>query len=143
MIIVVDASVAASWFLRERCSDLARTLLTSGHQLIAPDIISIETGHALFTAVRQGRLSASDFRSSLDRMRSIFAGRIPMLEYEASAFEIAVRCKCSTYDACYIAVANLSRAPLATADERQVAACLMISQRVSRLENGFTDLLSS
>ncbi|MCK6453321.1 MAG: type II toxin-antitoxin system VapC family toxin [Alphaproteobacteria bacterium] len=105
--------------------------------------IPIEIGHALHTAVRRGRLSIAHFRASLGRIHTIFATLMPMPKYEAGAFEIAACCGCSPYDACYIAVASLTRASLATSDVRQAAARLTMRQRVSRLENGFADLLGS
>lgn len=141
MIVAVDASVAIKWLVREALSESAEGLLGSGHELIAPDVITLETASGLLRAARQGRFDIADVHQGLARLPALLTWRVAMARYESDALAIAARYHCSVYDACYMAVAAIAGATLATGDERQVAACLSMGLRVSRLENGFADLL--
>jgi hypothetical protein len=64
MILVMDSSSALKWALPEKFSDKAEKLREDYHNslvdLIAPDIFSIETLHALTKAERQHRIPHGD-----------------------------------------------------------------------------------
>jgi predicted nucleic acid-binding protein len=143
LIVAVDASVAIKWLVREEYSDIAERLTTSGLELVAPDIIVLEVTNGLLRAARQNRFDPADLRQAFARLPAFLYRRVPSLDYESVAFNIALQCACPIYDAAYIAIAQATGAPLATADERQIATCLTVGVRVSRLENGFKDLLRS
>ncbi len=40
----VDASVAVKWFVEERGSSAARTILARGETILAPDLVLVEAG---------------------------------------------------------------------------------------------------
>lgn len=57
---VLDASVAFKWVVDEINADKARRLRegfrNAVHELLAPDVFSVEIAHSLTKAERQGRL---------------------------------------------------------------------------------------
>ncbi len=58
---VIDSSVAFKWVVPEIDSDKADRLLVAFrnavHELLAPDVFSLELAHALTRAERQGRIA--------------------------------------------------------------------------------------
>ena len=59
MTVVVDASVAAKWALKEEHSAAANALRTEDG-LIAPSLIAAELGSVFWKAFRRGALSRTD-----------------------------------------------------------------------------------
>ena len=126
---VVDASVAAKWFLptaNEPLSAEAAALLArhaAGRlQFFAPDLLWPEVGNVLWKAVRQRRMTS---KSALDAIRSLETLRIavhPSLPVLQDAFEIARAFDRTVYDSLYVAVALVTGSPLVTADERLASA---------------------
>jgi predicted nucleic acid-binding protein len=125
---VLDASVAAKWFLPakyERLTEEALALLGKYVQgevkFIVPDIFWAELGSAFWKAIRLGRFDKS---SALEALRYLKNCDLPV--YTAvtlldTAFAIAITFDRSVYDSLYVALAVHSRAPLITADERLVS----------------------
>ena len=112
MIVVVDASVAAMWFLPEPHSESAALLLDAKCELIAPDLMRLEVASAFLKAARRG---AIDFADAV-------AGLAPSVRFERSgpyaepAFEVAERHGGSVYDGIYVALAKAFSAVVATND---------------------------
>src|SRR5262245_39797495 len=55
--IVVDASIAAKWYLNEPGSAQAAAILTSDDVLLAPALIRLEVNGAIIRRYREGKLS--------------------------------------------------------------------------------------
>jgi len=122
---VLDASVAAKWFLPakyERLTEEALALLgkyVQGEvQFIVPDLFWAELGSAFWKAIRLGRFETT---SALEALRYLKNCDLPV--YSAvtlldRAFDIANAFDRSVYDSLYVALAVHTRAPLITADER-------------------------
>jgi predicted nucleic acid-binding protein len=68
MIIVVDASVAAKWFIAEDNTDDALLLLDMPFDLHAPDLLYLEFDNILCKLIRRGLLSEEEGFDS-DRIR--------------------------------------------------------------------------
>ena len=70
--IVLDASVAAGWLLRERGSRIeeAESLLLSG-EAVVPQLWHLEVRNALLTAERRNRISGPDAAERLQAMESL------------------------------------------------------------------------
>lgn len=117
---VVDANVAAKWFVPERLSEEAVRLLADDHELATPDLLWPEIGSILWKKARAGEITppeASRIVRALDRCPLVvFPSRL-VLE---AAFEIALRTGRSVYDSVYLALAVALDCRLATADERLV-----------------------
>jgi predicted nucleic acid-binding protein len=116
MIVVVDASVAAMWYLPQRYSERAVSLLGSGHDLVAPDLLRLEVGSALLRAVRRKELTRGEAGEVIRSLLPEAVRFLPPGEEVAAPFEIAERHGGSIYDAVYIALARALRAPISTDD---------------------------
>ena len=115
--LVVDASVAVKWLVREDGSDEAHALL--GTVLHAPTFLRMEVGNVLRTLARRGDLSQDDARAAFDHL--LLA---PVRLHEPSsallrgALDLALGLHHPIYDCLYLALAIEIAAPLVTADER-------------------------
>jgi predicted nucleic acid-binding protein len=122
---VIDASVAAKWFLppaRETFVDEALELLrryTKGEiRFLVPDLFWAEFGNILWKAVRQGRWTRGAAESAMAAMLARNLPTVPSRALLEEAFTIATAFDRSVYDGLYVALAVDSTAPLVTADER-------------------------
>ena len=122
---VVDASVAAKWFLPaegETLTDEALELLyryTTGQiRLIVPDLFWAEFANILWKAVRQGRWTKDAADTAIAAMKDRNLPTVPSLALLEAAFAIANAFQRTVYDSLYVALAISSKAQLLTADER-------------------------
>ena len=122
MTIVVDASVAAAWFLADEenrsADDVARRL--TAERAIVPDLFRHELRNVLLTAFRRGRLSKEEYFDNVAR-----AERFPLVDCGGDASRIAeltVKRGLTAYDAAYLSLAIGERAELATFDAALAAA---------------------
>jgi predicted nucleic acid-binding protein len=119
--IVVDASIAAKWYLHEVGSEEAATLLTSGSVLIAPALIRVEVTGAILRRYREGKLSLERAREACDLWDADLAGGALRLMPDETriipARAIAFQIRHAIQDCLYLAAAvEAGRAPLVTAD---------------------------
>jgi predicted nucleic acid-binding protein len=116
--VVVDASVAAKWFIPEELSGEARSLLTAEYQLLAPDLLWAELGNILWKKHRRQEID----RRTASRLLRDFS-RIP-IEFHASqrwaesALELAIGHAVTVYDGLYLALAAAHGCRVVTADRR-------------------------
>ena len=122
---ILDASVAAKWFLpgasetlAAEAADLLASYSAGRLRLLVPDLFWPEVGNVLWKAARQGRMSrasAEQAIAALEGRRIPTARTAPLL---SAAFTIAMSTDRTVYDSVYVALAVLSNMPLVTADER-------------------------
>lgn len=117
MTVVIDASVAAKWFLEEPGSDQARRLAEQS-RLVAPDFLRVECANVLVTAVRMGRQTAEGARRALLSMSDREIRFVPDGPHLQDAQALALSLGRSVYDCLYLAVARAEGASLVTADRR-------------------------
>ena len=122
---VVDASVAAKWFLprdRETLVDEAFSLLDKYGKkevlFIVPDLFWVELANVIWKAVRLGRFSKASAETALASLVERDFPTVPTLTLLESAFQIATAFDRTVYDSLYVALAVHSKAQLITADER-------------------------
>jgi predicted nucleic acid-binding protein len=115
--LVVDASVAAKWFVQEEHSARSRGLITSGAILLAPDLIVPEVGNVFLKKVRQGTMSLSAFAEAVDAI-DLFLTLIPSGRVFFGALTLAFEHGRSFYDSLYVTLAMEEGCQLVTADER-------------------------
>ena len=123
--IVVDASVAAKWFLPEKGSSAALALQEGPSQLAAPDLIRMEVAAAITKRVRaeneKDRLPPEEAIERCGKwFRRLDQGilvLVPEHELLGEAIKLSVDCKHSLQDCLYLAAARHLAAPLVTADE--------------------------
>jgi predicted nucleic acid-binding protein len=119
--IVVDASIAAKWYLNEAGSEQAAALLTSNAILIAPALIRIEVNGAILRRYREGKLSLERAREACDLWETDLAVGVLRLVPDETliipARAIAFQIKHAIQDCLYLAVAvEADHSRLVTAD---------------------------
>ena len=119
---VVDASVAAQWFLPEPGSERALRLLAERHDLSGPDLLLSELGNVLWKRVRRGELSGAEGREILETMKDGSVTFHPTAGLIDLAFDLAVELGITVYDSLYLALAAALRAILVTADRKLLRA---------------------
>lgn len=114
--LVVDASTSVKFTIADRVDALVH-----GHRLVAPPLMWSESTSALRNLTFRGEIDADEMRVALDRLLGapVTPVRHPELYRQAAA--IAARLGwAKTYDAEYVALAQLLDAPLVTVDVRLI-----------------------
>ena len=118
---VVDANVAAKWYLPEADSPKALALLGNPDQLLAPSLIKMEVCAAITRRVRLKEITADEAKEHCDEwfmdLREDAVQLVPEENILAQAIELSVKIHHPLQDCLYLAVATIHRAPLITADE--------------------------
>jgi len=118
--VVIDASVAAKWFLPEEGAADARALLDPAYALIAPDLLWIEVAQVAWKLARRGILHPDEAQRIVHDMQSF-----PVEPHDAApllpeAIRLALRHDRTVYDGLYLALAIAHDCPLITAVARFV-----------------------
>ena len=126
---VIDASVAAKWFLppQDEQRVLEALSLLQGYkdgkvQFVVPDLFWAEFGNILSKAVRRGRCSRKLGEDSIEESRAQAVVTVSSEGLLSDAFKIANDFGRSFYDSLYVALAVAARVRLVTADEKLVNA---------------------
>jgi predicted nucleic acid-binding protein len=126
---VLDASVAAKWFLPadgEPLSEQALLLMcryARGEiRFAVPDLFWAELANVLWKATRQGRLSEGSAAKALFHLAHHTLPTSPTRKVIEKALAIAAALDRPVYDCVYVALAIELSATLVTADERLVNA---------------------
>jgi predicted nucleic acid-binding protein len=119
--IVVDASIAAKWYLKEAGSEEAAALLESDDVLIAPALVRLEVTGAILRRYREGKLSVERAKEACELWDADLAGgAVRLLPDEAlivPARTIAFRIRHTIQDCLYLAAAvEVGSNRLVTAD---------------------------
>jgi predicted nucleic acid-binding protein len=121
MTLVVDASVAAKWFVEEAGRSKAIHLLDVADRQ-APDLLLVEVANVVWKKVLQGQVSERQARFICASIAHCF----DMLHSSDSLIEraivMAIDLQHPVYDCLYLACAERAGARLATADRRLIAA---------------------
>jgi predicted nucleic acid-binding protein len=123
--LIIDASVAAKWYLRDESEPLVREALQilEGYvrgdlQLLVSDLFWDEIGNIFWKSVRQGRQTKSQAEAALVSLHARQFPTVPSHAVLNKAFGIATRFGRSFYDSLYIATAQRFQSKLVTADEK-------------------------
>ncbi len=119
MMIVIDASIAAAWFLPEEQHKAADAIM-AGLQTTpgaVPTLFWFETRNLFLMAERRSRMKRGEAALSMAQLRKLKleeqgTGNDPLI------FALAERHGISGYDASYLALAVQLALPLATMDKR-------------------------
>lgn len=116
MSLVVDASVALKWFLADETgADRALAIIRDEMALAAPDLLVAEVCNA---ASRLGRISDVQLDEIAAILPRFFDPLVPTAVLAPRAAAIASRLDHPVYDCLYLALGELERAKLVTADLR-------------------------
>ena len=116
--LVVDASVAVKWFLREVHAEAAMRIFDPNHALIASDLIWAEFGDVLWKRRRRGEITLATARAILLDFKRFPIATMPVAPLVEAALEIADRLRQSVYNSLYPALAERRACRLVTADRR-------------------------
>ncbi len=122
MTIVVDASVAVKWLVRETDSDKADAILQGAKQkrlsLLAPEILPAEIGSFLWKAVFRIGLSPAEALAHYGRFQRACPALVRISALAESALKLALLHSRSVYDCLYVALASETPCDFVTADEK-------------------------
>ena len=134
MPLVVDASVTLAWCLQDELSEYAtRVLNVLAHDTaIVPSLWLVEVTNGLIVAERRGRLSGADVA---EVHKILFDLMITFEEFSldeafGSIMGLGKTHKLSAYDAAYLHLAMREGLPLATQDQKLLAAATRVGVRV-------------
>ena len=123
MSFVLDASLAASWFLPDEASPATNALLDRllESEAAAPSLFRHEMRNLMLLAQRRGRMSRAKLRDVIAVL-----GAAPVRDCgpgdDAEIVDLAIKHDLTAYDAAYLALALSERLPLATLDKKLAAA---------------------
>jgi predicted nucleic acid-binding protein len=115
--VIVDASVAVKWLVKEDDSETAKRLIAN-EILAAPELIFVECANVLRTKLRRGDLTPELVREAFAVLETVPLRSVRIRPFIAQAHAIAMELDRSVYDSLYLAVALSERATLVTADEK-------------------------
>lgn len=117
--IVVDASVAAKWFMQEAGRAEALALRVANPEIAAPEFIVAEILNAAWRNARLGRIRAEEMRAiAAAPPQRYFAQLFALIPLTSAAGEIALSLDHPVYDCFYLALAEREQCALVTADDR-------------------------
>ena len=139
-VVVVDASLAFKWLVREPQSEKALTLLGSWHRQgvrpAAPHLLPFEVANALYRRVVRKELTVE---AAADLIGSLLDSRLELHEtpsLHGRALQLASELdQGAAYDAHYLALAATLDCELWTADERFFRAASAVSSNVRWLDD--------
>lgn len=118
--VVVDASVAVKWLVKEEDVESALRLLQGASEIRAPKLILGEVANAVWKKVRRKEISADTGVEALE----FLAGYIAILFDTDDLLGAALRMACALdhpiYDCLYVESARRLDLPLVTADARLI-----------------------
>ena len=115
---IIDASVAAKWFVYEEYSEAALSVLKRRNRLHAPDFLFLEMDSIICKWIRRGVVTVEEGTDLRDALRRYPIQNHPFASYLDSAFAIANQMGQSIYDCLYVALAILLDARMVTVDRR-------------------------
>jgi predicted nucleic acid-binding protein len=118
MTLVVDASVAAKWFIQEPGSEEAAELLGAREPLVAPDLLMAEICNLAATKLRRGEADQDHIVASVQGLPQFFDDFISSAVLARRALQIARTLAHPAYDCFYLSLADLMNCKVVTADER-------------------------
>lgn len=118
---IVDASVALKWLIKEEASSIADELLARD-DLAAPSILMAEAGYVLTKRMRQGAFSSAFARAAWKELQEMPVRILPPGPEIDQAFELSTALKANFYDCVYLGLAVVDDDVVVTADESFVRA---------------------
>lgn len=137
--IIVDASVAASWFLADELSAYSEAVLervNTDAAMLVPPLWLVEITNVLLMAERRGRIEKKlrDAAFAEIQRLPLTIGSSASVAGLAQLAKLAEKHHLTAYDAEYLRLAQEMKAPLATQDKALMTAAK--KERVALLEDG-------
>ncbi len=116
--LVIDASVAIKWYVREEDSEIAHRILVSPPRLHAPVLLRLELANGLWKNWRRKLITigqVGEATASIDRTIGAWRETERLLE---AALKLSFDLDHAVYDCIYLALAQQLNAVCVTADKR-------------------------
>jgi predicted nucleic acid-binding protein len=121
MTLVVDASVALRWYVEAPGTREALALLERKEPLVAPDILVPEVTKAAWKLARANEISREHGKRIAAAIAPSFDRLVESAQLASQAYALASMFDLSVDDCFYLALAELERCVLVTADQRLLA----------------------
>jgi predicted nucleic acid-binding protein len=128
-LVVLDASVAAKWYLPPDDEDLVPQALNlfvkyqdGQFDFIVPDVFWAELGNVVLKAVRRKRWSQDSADLAIESIHTLDISSFGSRPLLTNALGISARWGSSLYDSLYVALASESGIDMLTADRKLFAA---------------------
>ena len=115
--IVLDASVAVKWVLREEHAATARRILST-RELLAPHLLWAEVGNTLWKRHRRQESSVEEVRRMLAEIQRLPVTTFAHWPLLPAALDLAISLHQTVYDCLYLALAEARNSVMVTADRR-------------------------
>ena len=120
---VVDASVVLKWYLPDengvsQALSLLADLVEGALTLHAPNLIDYEFVNAMWVAGKMGRIAVEDRDAAVNNFLNIEITKADIGELFESLLKYATETNRSCCDASYLALSEIVKAPLITADRK-------------------------
>jgi len=119
--VVVDASIAVCWFVREAGSAAANQLVRNNVSMIAPSLLLPEFGNAVWKKWRRGQMDTAQVEIAVREVNRFLPEFVEMAELIGPAVKLARETDHPVYDCVYVALARRRDIPLVTLDEKLVS----------------------
>ncbi|MEE8562589.1 MAG: type II toxin-antitoxin system VapC family toxin [Alphaproteobacteria bacterium] len=120
MSLIIDASVAVKWFVREDGHGDALELLDRAEDLHAPDLILSEAANTAWKKCRRGELARDQAEAIATALPHYFSRIWPSRGLIARALDLALALDHPVYDGLYLACAEAADGTLISADRRLI-----------------------
>jgi predicted nucleic acid-binding protein len=116
--IVLDSSVALTWFLRDELPERELRTRIAVEGAVAPILWQWEVANALLMSERRGRLSSADRSAAFSELRGlpIEIDEDSFTHAWTGTFTLALAHRLTIYDAAYLELAQRRGLPLASLD---------------------------
>ncbi|MEP9349711.1 type II toxin-antitoxin system VapC family toxin [Xanthobacter sp. KR7-225] len=118
--VVVDASIAVKWFVKEDDAQDAFRLLKGAKEIRAPQLLFGEVANALWKKVRRGDLTPDVGVGALEVLPGYISTVIVAEDLMGRALRLACAVHHPVYDCLYVEGARHVELPLVTADARLI-----------------------
>jgi predicted nucleic acid-binding protein len=116
VILVVDASVAIKWFVREALHAEALRLLDHADSLHGPDLLAVEVTNVAWRKAARGEITRTQAAEIAKAIRQGTPLLYPSAPFIERALDLAFRLSHPVYDCLYLACAEAIDGTLITAD---------------------------
>ena len=116
--LVLDASVAVKLFFEEEHSGAAERCVQGASELLAPDLIWVETANVIRKRQRRGDISKEQAAAIAGHLLGLPLHIHPSADLIPDALELAMQFDRTVYDALYLALAVKSGCPMVSGDKR-------------------------
>jgi predicted nucleic acid-binding protein len=118
MTLVIDASVALRWYVEAPGTPEALALLERDEPLVAPDLLVPEVISAAWKLTRTNQITLEHGKRIAAAIATSFDRLVESAQLSSQAYALAAMLDCSVDGCFYLALAELEKCVLVTADER-------------------------